>query len=409
MKGEILSIGMELLMGEITDTNAPYIASQLPSLGITLRWISQVGDDLDVLSGVLTQALARSDVTFTTGGLGPTQDDLTREAIARALGEEIEVDSGLLKDLKRWFRSRGIEMPPHNVKQASLIPSAQPIPNNQGTAPGWWVEKEGKIIVALPGPPGEMRNIWASEVVPRLKGRVQDEIIITRNIKTMGLGEAEVDEKVSPFQGMENPYLGIYAKPDGIHLRIIARAQTEEAAWKLIRPVEEGIVAIMGPYVWGYDDETPEEAAAITLREKNLTLATMESCTGGFLASTITDVPGSSDYFLGGIVSYTNDAKIANGVPVDTIERYGAISRETAEAMAHAVRRRLGAHIGIGITGIAGPSDQEGKAVGTVFEAISLDQRVKSISLHLPRRRMVVKHLAVATALIELRRFLNEL
>ena len=408
MKGEIFAIGTEILMGEIADTNSAYIASQVPALGITIQRMAQIGDDLNELSEGVKQALQRSDIIFTTGGLGPTQDDLTREAIARALGEEMEVDPDLLADLKAWFSYRGRDMPPRNEKQATLIPSASSILNNQGTAPGWWVEKEGKLIVAMPGPPGEMTNIWLHQVAPRLSRMATGQVIISRNIKTTDLAEADVAERVARFCETENPYLGIYAKQDGIHLRIIARAATEGEARRLIAPVEKGIVDIMGSHVWGYDDDSPEEAVGQTLREKGLTLATMESCTGGLLASIITDVPGSSDYFRGGIVSYSNEAKIASGVPPEVIECHGVISPETAAAMAQAARRRLNADVGIGITGVAGPNDQEEKPVGTVFVAISMDGGLKSLALRLPPRRTVVKHRSVTMALVELRRLLNE-
>ena len=409
MKGEILSIGTELLMGELTDTNSVYIASRAPALGINIQRMSQVGDNLQQLSDAFAQGLRCSDIVFSTGGLGPTQDDLTREAISAALGETMKVDPTLLQDLKGWFRYRGADMPPRNEKQATLIPSASSIPNNQGTAPGWWVEKNGKIIIAMPGPPGEMSNIWANQVAPKLKGLVKGQVIITRNIKTTDLAEADVAERVAKFCESENPYLGIYAKHDGIHLRIIGRGSTEAEARDLMRPVEEGIVAIMGLHVWGYDDDSPEGALALALSSKGLTLATMESCTGGLMASTITDVPGSSRYFRGGIVSYSNTVKVANGVPLEVIEANGAISSETAEAMANAARRGLGADIGVGITGVAGPAEQEGKAVGTVFAAISTESRVRNIALRLPPRRAVVKHRSVTTALVELCRLLNEL
>ena len=409
MKGEILSIGTELLMGELTDTNSVYIASKAPALGVTIQRMSQVGDDLNALAAAFTQALGRADVVFSTGGLGPTQDDLTREAISLALGEKMTVDPALLEDLEAWFRYRGAPMPPRNKKQATLIPSADVIPNNQGTAPGWWVEKGGKLVIAMPGPPGEMTNIWTHQVSPKLKGRVTGQVIITRNIKTTDLGEADVAERVARYCESDNPYLGIYAKHDGIHLRIIGRGATEEEARELMRPVEEGIVAIMGPHVWGYDDDTPERALAQALTEKGLTLATMESCTGGLLASNITDEPGSSGYFRGGIVAYSNEAKIANGAPPEVIEAHGAISPETAEAMAEAARRSLNADIGVGITGVAGPAEQEGKAVGTVFAAISLESRVKNVALRLPPRRAVVKYRSVTTVLVELCRLLKDL
>ncbi len=396
-------------MGELTDTNSVYIAARAPALGINIQRMSQVGDDLQLLAGAFAAALQRSDVVFSTGGLGPTQDDLTREAISSALGEEMRVDPDLLEDLKAWFRYRGADMPPRNTKQATLIPSSETIPNNQGTAPGWWVEQGGKIIVVMPGPPGEMYNMWQNQVVPRLKGKVRGQVIITRNIKTTDLAEADVAERIAQFAESENPYLGIYAKHDGIHLRIIGRGASEEEARALMDPVESGILQIMGPHVWGFDDDSPEASVAQALTESGLTVATMESCTGGLMASTITDVPGSSAYFCGGIVSYTNEAKIANGVPAETIRNHGAISAETAEAMAKAARHRLDADIGIGVTGVAGPSEQEGKAGGTVFIALATKNAVKAVALRLPPRRAVVKYRSVTTALVELTRLVRTL
>ena len=409
MKGEIISIGTELLMGEITDTNSSFLASQQPPLGIQILWITQVGDDLEMLSGAIGRALDRSDIVLTTGGLGPTDDDLTREAIAHCLGEEMVVQEDALNHLKTYFLGRDMEMPQRNIKQATLISSAQFIPNKRGTAPGWWVEKNGKIIVAMPGPPGEMQPLWHEEVVPRLRQKVRGQIIVTRNIKTNGLSEGSVDETLSAFFGKENPYLGIYAKADGIHLRIIARAQNEEKAQELIQPMENGIVSLIRPNVWGYDDDTPEAVVGQLLTQKGLSLATMESCTGGLLSSTVTDVPGSSSYFRGGLVTYSIEAKTAAGVSASLIEDYGAVSQQVADAMAEAARLQMKADIGIGVTGVAGPAEVEGKPVGTVYFSIALDESVKSFPARLPPRRALIKSRTVATALIELIRLLKQL
>ncbi len=415
MKAEIVSIGTELLMGELTDTNASFIASRLPPLGIELQWVSQVGDNLDMLSETFTRGLGRSDAIFTTGGLGPTQDDLTREAIAKALGEEMTVEDDLLEELKGYFQGRGVSMPATNIKQATLIPSAKSIPNRRGTAPGWWVEKDRKFIVSMPGPPAEMQGIWAEEVVPRLRQIVGGEVILTRNIKTTGLSEGGLDEMVSMYLGKENPYLGIYAKSDGIHLRIIAKASDEASARGLIQPVEDGLVSIVGPYIWGYDDETPEQALGLLLKERGLTLATMESCTGGLLASNITDIPDSSDYFMGGLVLYGNGSAIAGGIPAEVIEKYGIASQESAEAMAQAARQQFGADIGIGVAGAVSPEDDQGRSVassepwGTVHIAIALDESVRHFPGRLPPRRTTIRRRGASTALIELRRLLNTL
>ena len=406
MQAEIFSIGHELLMGEITDTNSPYLASQLARLGLQVRQTSQIGDDLDHLAQAFKQALLRSRVILSTGGLGPTQDDLTREAIARVLGEEMRLQEELERELREHFRRRGISMPEQNLKQAMLIPSARAIPNPRGTAPGWWVEHSGSILVAMPGPPGEMMEMWQNHVFPRLRERVGTQSIVTRTIKTTGLTEAGVAEMVAPHFGHDNPYLGIYARPDGIHLRIIARGDSDERARELLQPLEESIRKALEPYIWGYDDETPEISVGSMLKERGLTLAAMESCTGGLLASTITDVPGSSAYFKGGIVAYSNELKTASGVDARLIEEYGAVSGEVALAMARAARERLAADIGISTTGVAGPDPLEGKPVGTVHVAIAWQRREKHYPFRLPPRRELVKGRTVTLALLELARLL---
>ena len=406
MKAEIFSIGTELLMGELTDTNAAWIAGQLPPLGIRLQWVSIIGDDLAMLSDAFTRGLQRSDVIFTTGGLGPTQDDLTREAIAQALGETPTVQDEVVQGLERYFAGRGMPMPSHNIKQAHLIPSARFVRNRNGTAPGWWVEKEGRIIVCMPGPPGEMQPIWQEEVAPRLRELVDEEVTITRNIKTLGMSEAAIDEEISEYFGHENPYLGIYSKADGIHLRIIARARDEATAREQIAPVEQAIVARLGPYIWGYDDETPEQAAGQALAERGLTLATLESCSGGFLANSITDMPGSADYYKGGVVAATKEMLLANGVPADTIDQHGTVSRETALAMAQAARANWGADYGIGITGVIGPEAVEEQPVGQVYVAIAGLASNRELEFRTPPRRIVIKRRVSNTALTELRKLI---
>ena len=407
MKAEILSIGTELLMGELTDLNASWIASRLPALGIQLRWVSIIGDDLDMLAESFTRGLQRSDIIFTTGGLGPTQDDLTREAVAKAFGEEPTVQEDVLRDLEQYFQARGAPMPAHNVKQAHLIPSARFIPNRNGTAPGWWAEKNGGIIVSMPGPPGEMHPIWEEEVEPCLRKLATEEVTVTRNIKTMGLSESAIDEIISEYFGLENPYLGIYSKADGIHLRIIARATGTGAAWAMINPVADGIEERLGPYVWGYDDETPEQAVGHILKERGLTLATMESCTGGFLVNCITDVPDSASYYKGGVVAYTNEMKVASGVPAGVVERHGAISPETANAMAVAAAGSMGADYGSGITGVAGPERVEDQPPGLAYLSIVGPGEGKEMEMRVPPRRVTIKRRMSNTALIELRKLLT--
>ena len=407
MKAEILSIGTELLMGELTDTNASWIAGQLPPLGVQLQWVSIVGDDLVKLTDAFTRGLERSDVLFTTGGLGPTQDDLTREAVAAALGETPVVQQEVVDNLERYFTGRGIPMPSHNIKQAHLIPSARFVRNRNGTAPGWWVEKEGRIIVCMPGPPGEMQPIWHEEVAPRLRELVDEEVTITRNIKTLGMSEAAIDEEISEFFGHENPYLGIYSKADGIHLRVIARAKDEETARNMIVPVEAAITDRLGAYIWGYDAETPEQAAGQVLRDYGLTLATMESCSGGFLANSITDVPGSAEYYKGGIVVTSPKMTLTHGVPPDVIDRHGMVSPQTAMAMAKSARQGMGADYGIAITGVIGPEPVEDQPVGQVYVAIVGKQDTRELQFRTPPRRIVIKRRVANTALTELRKLIT--
>jgi len=409
MKAEIVSIGTEILLGEILDTNAHYIASRLPALGIDLFYTSQVGDNLGRLTEVIGRAWERSDIVITTGGLGPTEDDLTREAIAHVLAEEMRVDPDLERALRQFFARRGVAMPERNVKQAALIPSSHPIPNPRGTAPGWWVERDRRLIVAMPGPPTEMQRMWNEEVAPELERRQTGAVLLARTLKTTGLGEGTVDEMVSPLLKSTNPSVGVYARPDGVHLRIAAKAATSEEATRLIQPLEAEARRILGRAVWGADDDTLEGAVGQMLRERALTLATMESCTGGLLASTITDVPGSSDYFRGGLVSYATEMKLAWGVDADVIARHGVISAECAREMARVARERLQAGIGIGVTGVAGPDPQEDKPPGTIHIALDAAFTVpQTVSYTFAQGREAVKRRAVTTALSLLRRALLE-
>ena len=405
MRAELISIGTELLLGEILDTNSQYLAGRLPALGIDLFYTSTVGDNLGRLGEVIGRAWERSDLVLTTGGLGPTEDDLTREAIALALGEELAVDPGLEEQLRTFFARRGVAMPERNVKQATLIASARALPNPRGTAPGWWVERDGRVIVAMPGPPAEMQPMWEEQVEPELERRHPGAVLVSRTLKTAGIGEGHLDELISPLLKSTNPTIGVYARADGVQLRLAAKAATKEEARRLIEPVEEEARRMLGDAVWGADDDTLESVAGALLAKYGLTLATMESCTGGLLAHTITNVSGSSSYFRGGLVSYATEMKIEWGVDAAIIEEHGVISAETACAMARAARERLGADVGIGITGVAGPEPQDGKPPGTIHVCLDAAFGVpQSVSYHFAQGREAVKRRAVSTALAMLRR-----
>ena len=345
MKAEIITTGTELLLGEVTDSNTPFLAGQLASLGIDLYFTSSVGDNYDRLLGAFKLAWQRSDLILTTGGLGPTQGDITREAISGLLGEKMEVDPGLKAALVKFFTERGIDMSPNNLKQASLIPSAQAIPNPRGTAPGWWAEKGGRIIIAMPGPPAEMQPMWQNHVAPALQSR-SGAIILSRTLKIFGLPEGTADEQLAALLKSPNPTLATYAKTDGIHLRITAKAGTKEEAEAMISGHEIAVRAIVGEYIWGVNDESLETVVGQMLVKKGLTLAVAESFTGGSLIQILSRAPENSRFFKGGFYTASDEAKLALGLV------WGAGSTgNIATAMASLARDKIGANIGIGIEG----------------------------------------------------------
>jgi nicotinamide-nucleotide amidase len=395
VKAEIISIGSELLLGETADTNASYLASQLVLLGIDLHWVSQVGDDLSRLVEVIKRAWQRSDLVLTSGGLGPTADDLTREAIAEMLGEKLAIDASLERELRERFVHWGMTMPQSNLRQATLIPSARSLKNAQGTAPGWWVERDGRSLIALPGPPREMQEMWQKEVQPRLQQRSKF-VILARSFKTLGLSEAAVGEMAFPLFPSENPILGVYAKPDGIQLRLKAKAESQKEAEAMLAEGEAKIRKVLGDYIWGTHNDTLETAIGRLLVERGLTLAIMEDYSGGWLTASLTDVPESTRFFRGGLIASTDQAKIAFGVKAETISKHGAVSAEVAQAMAEAVKSQLKADIGIGITGI----DEASGPTGTVFVSITNGQGGQVVSRPRGKRRIT------STALFELRKLL---
>ena len=397
MKAEIISIGTELLFGEITDTNASFLAGQLPVLGIDLYWISQVGDNPGRLREVLERAWQRSDLILTTGGLGPTEDDITRETVAGMLGEKPEVVPELEQTLRERFGRMGMDMPLSNLKQATVIPSAMPIQNTQGTAPGWWVEKDGHIIVAMPGPPRELYVMWEREVLPRLQ-RSSGSIILPRTFKTYGLSEAAAGEMISPLLSSSNPTLGIYAKPDGIYLRMAAKSENREQAEKMLAEGEATIRGVFKDYIWGVDDDTLESITADLLVEKGLTVAVMEDCSAGALAAAFSDIPGSDSFFRGGLLTCSDEVKASFGVNPGIISTYGAVSAEVAEEMAEAVKVSLMADIGISTTPI---KETEDRPFGIAYIGIA-DGGKLSREVGRPQWRNRV----VSAALYELRKLL---
>lgn len=406
MRAEILSCGTELLLGHISDTNATYLAQSLATLGIDLYFVSQVGDNQGRIVETLRRAWERADLIVMTGGLGPTEDDLARESISALLGETMQVDPVLAEQLRAKFATSRNPMPDRNLKQATLIPSAQTLPNPVGTAPGWFVEKDSHIIIAMPGVPREMYRMWENEAIPRLASHT-GATIFTRLLRVSGMGESTVEELLDPLIHANNPTVATYAKQDAVDVRISAKATTVDEAERMVVETEAKARDLLGDHIFGTDKDTLASVVGKLLQARQQTLSVMESMTGGLLANTITDIAGSSAYFVGGLVSYSTELKAQLGVPRETLEQYGAVSEETARAMAHVVRTRLGTDFGIGITGVAGPDQQEGKPVGTIYIAVEGPDGVRVTGGPGWRvSRSDNKRLAVLSALNLLRRYL---
>ncbi len=405
-QAEIISVGTELLRGEITDTNAGYLASELPLLGITVQRMTTAGDDREELCQVIRQALDRSALVITSGGLGPTDDDLTRDCIASVLDEEMSIDAELERQLRAMFGRMAREMPEHNLRQAVLIPSAESLPNPRGTAPGWWVVKGESTVVALPGPPRELKPMWKNEVLPRIQSRFPGEPILSRTIKTYGVAEAKVSELVQPFFESADPPPGIYSKPDGIHIRLIAHG---DDAGRMLDSAESKLAEIFGATVWGSDDDTLPEVICRWLNDGDMTLATIEDGSNGLLANALSETARSSSCYRGGLIAGTAEAKVAWGVPVELIERHGEVSPEVAEAMAIAVRDRFSASIGLSTTPIAGMESPEGKPPGLAFIAVADAHGTRTWQQNYPPSRGDATSRGAIAALFRLRERLIEL
>jgi nicotinamide-nucleotide amidase len=404
MKAEIIPVGTEILLGNIIDTNSSFLANQLPLLGIDLYFISAVGDNQKRLVETLKRAWKSADIIITTGGLGPTQDDITREAIAELVNEELKVDEGLWQELQALLSRFLGEIPQCNMRQATVIPSAQIIPNRMGTAPGWWVEKDDHIIIALPGPFDEMKMMWQEGILPKLEQRVTGEVILSRTIKTFWLAEAKVDELVAPLSKLSNPTLATYINPDGVYLRITAKARRKTEAQRLIAQSEEQIRNILSPYIWGVDDDTPGSVVGELLKARNLSLATMESCTEGLLCSTIASGWESCNYFKGGLLACCDEAKIACGIDASIMKQYGKESVQVAKAMAEMARRNLKSDIGMGVGGNINTDSNSGDA----FIGLSSDEFEQTFTHILRGNRSRIKQRAVYAALFDLRSILLE-
>jgi nicotinamide-nucleotide amidase len=409
VRAVILSIGSELMRGDIVDTNAAFLSRELSMLGFEVSRVGAYPDVLEELTEAVSDALMVATVTVCTGGLGPTQDDLTRDAIAAALGQELYFDEGLFREIEERFALLRRKMPESNKRQASLIPSASAIANANGTAPGWFVEHEGCVIVAMPGPPKEMQPMWRDGVVSRLKTLLPGHLGMV-SLMTFGLGESAVEERIADVIGWRSDVtVATYAKEAGVQVHISARAESTCAAEDLVQEAEARVHGLLGDAIFGDTDDTLSSVVGRALRARHATLAVMESASGGDLASLITNNAGSSEYFLGGVVAYTRDTKSAFGVDEGVMDRHGLISPQTAASMAAAVRARLGAAVGLGVTGIAGSDAVEGHPPGTCFVALDTSGLQEVREVHRPASREVAKRFFAQSALDLLRRYFSSI
>ena len=367
---EIIAVGTELLLGNIANTNAQVLSQSLSALGINVFWHTVVGDNPTRLRQAVDTARHRADIIITTGGLGPTYDDLTKETVCAACGKALVFHPEILSDIADFYeKNLHAPMPDNNRQQAMLPEGCVVFDNPVGTAPGCAFEAGGVHVLMLPGPPHEMVTMLRRCAEPYLRSLSQ-EIIVSHDIMTFGLGESYVDQLLhEQMSHMENPSLATYAKPCEVRLRATAKAQSAEQAEEMLAPVVDEVKTLLGPYVYGVDVTGLEEVWSALLLERGLTLATAESCTGGLIARRITALPGASRVYRGGVVSYWTEVKAAVlGVPQDLLDQYGAVSEPTARAMAEGARRITGADIAVSVTGVAGPDpDERGNPVGLVF------------------------------------------
>ncbi len=402
MNAEIIAVGTELLLGQIVNTNAQFLGQELAALGIGVYYHTVVGDNLKRLVQTFHQAWQRSQIVILTGGLGPTTDDLTREAVASALQRPLSFREDVWQEICSHMQRTNRPIPENNRRQAMVPEGALVLPNPRGTAPGLIIVDGSRLAVLLPGPPREMQPMFINHVRPHLLERIGHGVILSRSLRVVGIGESALEEQISDLiAAQSNPTIALYASLGELQIRLTAKAASEEEARDLIAPMEEAIRERIGNLIYGSDQDTLASVLGQLLRKRGYKLTLAESCTGGLLGSMITDVPGSSDYFAAGYITYSNDAKQnLLGVPEQVIAEQGAVSAACAQAMATGARRVSGAEVAIAITGIAGPTGgTPEKPVGTVYVAIIAPEGQLVEKLSLRGERAAIRTRAAKTAL----------
>ncbi len=407
MKVEIISVGSELLLGDILNTNSQYLARKMAELGFNLHYQITVGDNEARILDSLKAAFERSDMVITTGGLGPTDDDMTKEVCAKYFGRQLKSDPLALEKIEQSFKDRKISMPANNKKQALYIDGSQILPNDFGSAIGSYLQDQDKHLLILPGPPSEMIPMFENQAQPLLK-KLQDKTIHSNYINLFGIGESSVNDIIKDLLSLSNPTVAPYAKNLSVRLRVTAASETENTAQVEINKIKEEIYKRLGDYIFAEGNVSLEETLQKKLEEKKFTLAIAESCTGGLLAAKMVALPGISKTFLQGLVAYSNSAKVKSlGVPEDILIKHGAVSKETALYMARNVALINNADVGISTTGIAGPaSDKTEKPVGLVYLGFYVNGKEYWQELNLTGDRNRIREITSLYALDYLRKIL---
>lgn len=387
LTAKIISVGTELLLGDIVDTNSAYISSGLAEIGINLFYRETVGDNHDRLVGVLKSSIENSDIVITSGGLGATADDITKEAVAEAMGLELVLDEHTLSRIEDFFTRRGRKMTDNNIKQAYIPKGAIVFDNDYGTAPVIAVEKDGKTVIMLPGPPRELCPMFDFSIKPYLESRFSDSVIVSRTLRLYGIGEAEAEDRIRDLMNeSRNPTVAPYAKTGEAILRLTARADSEASANALIDTLQKKVEERVGEYIYGVDISSLEEALFNILLKNSLTVAFAESCTGGLASKRLVDIAGASRVFGTSVVTYSNEAKMnLLGVREETLSAFGAVSDACAREMAEGLLKSSKADIAVSVTGVAGPDKSEGKDVGTVIVGVASKKGVRTVTFNFAR------------------------
>jgi nicotinamide-nucleotide amidase len=412
LSAEIIAIGSELLTPQFKDTNSLYLTGQLNTIGIPVVMKSIAGDDENYLEQAVRGSLARTPILITIGGLGPTEDDVTRKVIARVLQRQLVLNDEILARLQRRFKARGVEMPANNARQALVLSGSDILENNHGTAPGLWVTAEKNHIILLPGPPDELKPMFEKSCMPRLHDMAGGTALARSVFRTACLPESTLDARIAPiYTKYKNPETTILAKPGQVEIRLTARGKNREEAERLLQDLGDQIDQELDDYIFARSEQSLEEVVGMFLVMRNATIATAESCTGGLVAERLTNVPGSSRYFISGVICYSNESKMElAGIPPLLLKMQGAVSAEVARGLAEGVRARAGTTIGVGVTGIAGPGGgSPEKPVGTVHIAVAMPSATEHRQFLFPGDREKIRWQASQAALDMVRRELMKM